>query len=159
MVQLQDWGGPLLQSALFRRAVVEESAGVRKHFRSDDWAFAIHLHRNYRVRFIPERTWYYRVHQESTHIKYWSTLPMRVEVIAEMVEPELRTRALAGLLASIGMYRLNERSTLSAAKYFLASVALDPKLYVFRRLAESWILNRFHRRRRSPQNRSVRTSL
>src|ERR671920_250671 len=92
-----DWGAPLLQSALFRKQVWVDLAGLRKEYKSDDWAFLIKCMEQFKIGFINKPYFCYRLHDNNTYKKYWNTFPMRIDIAARLVPYKYRTKTISNI--------------------------------------------------------------
>jgi len=120
-----DFGAPLLQSGLFKKEVFDDSIPVRKEFKSDDWAFAIKILRDFKTGFLNKPLFYYRIHPANTHKNYWITFPMRVDVVSRLVPEIFRNKALSNIFLSQGTYLLKDNKYLSAFRFFASSLFLN----------------------------------
>ena len=121
-----DTAGPYLQSGLFRMEIFRDLSWIRKNFRSDDWAFAIAMLQRYRIGFMDQRLFRYRIHESNSHQDYWRTFPMRAEVICALTPMHLRDEAIANLVASQGVYLTVDNQARRGARYHAAAFSLDP---------------------------------
>src|SRR5690606_21349326 len=113
-VSVQDFSAPLLQSGMFTKKVFVSAHKIRMNFKSDDWAFMIFVFSNFKIGFLNECFFYYRIHANNSHNNYWVTFPMRIDVISRLVENRFKSKGLANILLSQGNYLFNDK------KYFLA---------------------------------------
>jgi alpha-1,3-rhamnosyltransferase len=125
-VYCNDTSVPLFQSGLFRREALMELFPYRYKFKSDDWIILIKLLENYRIEFLNEPLFYYRVHEQNSYKRYWATFPMRMEVIANATPERLRGRATANLLLSQAQYLFFDRKRALALRFLVASLTMDP---------------------------------
>ena len=123
---VDDTRGPLMQTALFKRDVITSLWQERGEFKSDDWVTLLRLLERYEVGFVNRPCFYYRQHAGNSYRDYWRTLPMRIEVIANVTPAALRNRAMANLLYSLGQYSAGDRKIASAVKFLVASFFADP---------------------------------
>lgn len=123
-----DTYGPMIQSGLFRTEVFREASKVRSDFQSDDWALSIKLLEKYRVGFLNEPLFIYRVHGSNLHQNYWRTFPMRVEVVARLTPAHLRHIALAQLLISQAGYLVADGKYAMGIRHFLSALPLHVPL-------------------------------
>lgn len=125
-VYCDDTSAPLFQSGLFARGPIVDLFPYRTRFKSDDWILLIKLLESYRIGFINEPVFFYRQHENNSYRKYWTMLPIRMEVVTQATPPRLRRRALANLFFSHAqsLYVGGERSM--AARFLLASLAMVP---------------------------------
>lgn len=120
-----DWGGPLIQSALFKSEVLETLAPLRADFKSDDWAFAIKCYQDYHIGYIDEPLFYYRLHENNTHKKYWYTFPMRIDIISRLVPENFQLKALSNIMQSQGSYLIGDKHFGKGLRFYFASVFLN----------------------------------
>lgn len=137
LLYTDDTKGPLVQSALFRGVVYRAMTAIRTRFLSDDWALAIAVLERYRVSFIDEPVFTYRQHPGNTYRRYWSTFPMRADVISTLTPEDLRDEALANLLESQGTFLWSEGERWRALKYAAAGYVLDPDARRLRKASQS----------------------
>lgn len=126
----QDWGGPLMQSGMFKKTLLVDLVDIRREFKSDDWAFAIKAFEVYKIGFLNEPLFYYRIHNSNSHKKYWVTFPMRVDVASRLVPEAFRLKTLANLFFSQGQYMVLDKKT-GGIRFFLCSLILN---FTFRNL-------------------------
>ncbi len=120
-----DFGAPLLQSGLFKKEVFADSIAIRKEFKSDDWAFAIKVFRDFNTGFLNQPLFYYRIHPTNTHKNYWITFPMRIDVVSRLIPDVFKTRALSNIFLSQGTYLLQDNRYLSAFRFFAAAMFMN----------------------------------
>lgn len=119
----QDWGGPLIQSGLFKKTLLLDLIEIRQQFKSDDWAFAIKAFEKYKMGFINKPLFYYRIHGSNTHKKYWYTFPMRIDIASRLVPEEYRMETLSNLFLSQGQYLAWDKRR-GSIRFFLCSLIL-----------------------------------
>lgn len=120
-----DWGAPLLQSGLFSKKIVNDLLPLRKQYKSDDWAFLIKAFEMYDIGYINEPLFYYRLHPTNTHKKYWTTFPMRVDIVCNLIPDQYRIKALSNIMLSQGQYLMADNKFFDAIKFFLNSLILN----------------------------------
>jgi alpha-1,3-rhamnosyltransferase len=130
---VDDTRGPLLQAALLRSEVIKEVWAHRGTFKSDDWLTLIRLLERYRIGFVNRPCFYYRQHEGNSHRNYWQTLPMRMEIVANVTPETLRPLATANIFFSHGVYLAAEGKLSSAFKFTAAAIALDPSVMRLRK--------------------------
>lgn len=121
----QDFGCPLLQSALFEIEVFKETIEIRQNYKSDDWAFAIKIFEQYNIGYFNTPLFYYRIHDTNTHKNYWNTLSMRLEVATKLVPIKYRQVSISNIFLSHGNYLLSDNSFLLAFKFHLSSILFN----------------------------------
>jgi alpha-1,3-rhamnosyltransferase len=125
-IYISDSDGPLMQSGLFSAEMVRAIDPVRRHYKSDDHMFMIKALEGYRIGYMPEALFYYRVHETNTHRNHWRTFAMRTEIAASLTPERLRPKFLANILHSQAEFLfLNGRRGV-AIKFLFASFALWP---------------------------------
>jgi len=123
-VAVDDTSGPLMQSALFNYATAKALTPIRRKFKSDDWAVILFLLKNFKFDYLDEPLFYYRTHATNTHKKYWTTLPMRLEIpciFLNDTEENLRMKSISNIFMSHSASLLRDRKYLSAFRFFFAS--------------------------------------
>lgn len=120
-----DWGGPLIQSALYRVEILKTLAPLRADFKSDDWAFTIKCYENYDIGYVDEPVIYYRLHDDNTHKKYWHTFPMRIDIISRLVPENFRVKALSNIMQSQGSYLIGDKHFGKGLRFYFASIFLN----------------------------------
>lgn len=85
LVCTDDTSGPLLQSSMLKREAAFHMLDVQSKYRSDDWVVLLSLLDNFKVGFINEPLFSYRLHSDNTHKKYWRMLSYRFEVVTSYV--------------------------------------------------------------------------
>ncbi|MEO6404104.1 MAG: glycosyltransferase [Ferruginibacter sp.] len=123
-VYTHDWGAPLMQSGLFNKTLFNALRPVRAEFKSDDWAFLIKCFEEYNTGYIHEPLFYYRIHSENTHKRYWFTFPMRIDVASRLVPQKYRVKSLSNIMLSQGTYLLHDRKVILAWRFFISSLVL-----------------------------------
>lgn len=123
-----DTSGPLFQSGLFKRGALASLFHYRMRFKSDDWITLIKLLENYDVGFLNEPLFYYRQHADNSYRNYWTTFPMRIDVIAHATPESLRPRALANLYYSQAQYLYLDGKKGLSLKFLLSSIIMYPNL-------------------------------
>ena len=96
----KDFGSPLLQSGLFKKSLFDNTIQLRKNFKSDDWAFAIEVFKNYNIGYLDKYLFKYRQHNDNTYKKYLITFPMRVDVISRLIPIEMQNKAYSNIFYS-----------------------------------------------------------
>ena len=117
-----DWEAPLTQSALFKRHLFDDLLSFRQEYKSDDWAFTIKAYEKYNVGFMDEPFFYYRLHDNNTHKKYWFTFPMRLEVVSKLIPEKFKIKGLSNIMFSQGNYLLADGKFFAGIKFYLSSV-------------------------------------
>jgi alpha-1,3-rhamnosyltransferase len=125
-VYCDDTSAPLFQSGLFSKRAILELFPYRARFKSDDWILLIKFLEEYKIGFLNEPLFYYRQHENNSFRRYWTMLPIRLDVVAHATPERLRGRALANLFLSQAqnLYVAGERGM--ALKFLLASLAFAP---------------------------------
>ena len=129
-----DWGGALIQSALFKTSLFKILAPLRVDFKSDDWAFIIKCYENYEIGYIEEPLVHYRLHINNTHKKYWFTFPMRIDIISRIVPEHLRIISLSNIIHSQGNYLINDKQLRQGLRFYMASLFLN---FTFKKI---WVM-------------------
>lgn len=127
-VCVRDFAGPLAQSGLFTKKLLEEITSVRREFKSDDWAMLITVFEKYKVGFLDIDAFGYRQHMENTHKKYFDTLPMRIDVVSRLVPLKWREEAFSNIFLSFAQYLKQDRRYKFSLKFLFASFILYPNL-------------------------------
>ena len=91
----------------------------------DDYPFTVLVWRHYKVSFHPRVVYLYRHHEDNIHKDFWRWLPARLQVIAELVEPERRLEALAFFLLYLAGVLLNQGNALSSFRLAVAGLLLS----------------------------------
>lgn len=119
-----EFGSLLTQGALFSRRVMQELSWMREKFLLDDWPFTIKVWRDYKVSYVDEVVYLYRLHEDNVHKNYWRWFPARVQTIAELVSDERKADGLAFIMNSMaGASKSNGRLD-DAYRFALAGLAL-----------------------------------
>lgn len=124
-----DWGAPLLQSGLFTQALISDLIPLWKDYKSDDWAFLIKAFDNYKIGFLDKPFFYYRLHGDNYHQRYWVTYPMRVDIASRLVPEKYRLKTLSNIMLSQGTYLLNDKKIFAAIKFFISSLIFNFSFY------------------------------
>lgn len=128
-----DWGGALIQSALFKTSLFKKLSPLREDFKSDDWAFIIKCYESYEIGYMEEPLVHYRLHINNTHKKYWFTFPMRVDIISRIVPEHLRIISLSNIMHSQGSYLINDKHLRQGLRFYMASIFLN---FTFKKIGE-----------------------
>lgn len=120
-VSTKDWGLPLTQSGLFKKKVLLDLQKVRVEYKSDDWAMLICIFNKHNPGYYDEPLIIYRLHPDNSHKEYWSTLPMRIDVICRLVDVQFRSKAISNILLSQSDYLSSDKKRIDSLKFFLAS--------------------------------------
>ncbi len=124
-IQVCDTYGAMFQSGLFRTDALKALSYIRERFWSDDWAMTMKLLAKYRIGFLNEPVFLYRLHDANIHKNYWNSFPGRVQVVSLLTPLELRHTALSNLLASQADYLVVDHQRTLAKRFYLASLAMD----------------------------------
>jgi alpha-1,3-rhamnosyltransferase len=124
-IRVCDTYGAMFQSGLFRTDALKALSYIRERFWSDDWAVTMKLVENYRIGFLNESVFLYRLHDANIHKNYWNSFPGRVQVVSLLTPLELRHTALSNLLASQADYLMVDHQHTLAKRFYLASLAMD----------------------------------
>ena len=120
-ISTKDWGLPLIQSGLFEKEVLLDLQEVRKQYKSDDWAMLISLFTEHNPGYYDEPLIIYRLHGNNSHKKYWSTFPMRIDIVSRLIDPKFRAKAFSNILLSQADYLSVDHNRIDSLKFFLAS--------------------------------------
>lgn len=138
LIAVDDTCGPLMQSAMFKLDVARKITQIRRKFKSDDWVVLLYLLKDFRLGFIDEALFYYRVHPENTHKKYWSTLPMRLEIPCVYLnesENHLRMKSISNILSSHAAALVRDGKYMTGLRFLLASLFFGvPVRKIFRKI-------------------------
>lgn len=119
-----EFGSLLTQGALFSRRIMQELSWMREKFLLDDWPFTIKVWRDYKVGYVDEVVYLYRLHDDNVHKNYWKWFPARIQTIAELVHDERKTDGLSFIMNSMaGASKSNGRLD-DAYRFALAGLAL-----------------------------------
>ncbi len=132
-----DWGAPLLQSGMFHKQIWQDATKLRSDFKSDDWAFLINAFQKFKIGFIREPLFVYRLHSDNSYKKYWTTFPMRIDVASRLVPEEHRCKSVANILFSQGQYLLSDKFYVKGLKFQLASLIVKPSFNNFVNMIKS----------------------
>jgi alpha-1,3-rhamnosyltransferase len=148
-VSTRDWGCPLTQSALFRRGALLDLMNIRRRFRSDDWAMLIALTGRNCVTYVDQPVFLYRQHKSNTYKRYNYTLPMRMDVALNLVEPRWMGEAISNILCSHADYlyvdgRFGEAWRVLACSLIFKTTRFNLKLCM-RLLGADWLFNHVRR--------------
>ena len=124
-IYTNDCIGALFQSGLFKTEMMRDIDYIRQTFWSDDWAIAIKIMENYKIGFLNQPTFIYRLHKGNTYKKYWNTFPGRVQVVSFLTPYSLRSKALANLFISQADYLMNNGENKFAYKFYFAALVMD----------------------------------
>jgi|GEM_PF-3556255 len=124
----RDFNAPLLQSGLFKKELFINTIELRKNFKSDDWAFAIEVFKNYNIGYLDKYLFIYRNHEGNTYKKYLITFPMRVDVISRLVPIEIQSKAYSNIFYSHGVYLIDDKKIILGLKFVFSSFILNPSL-------------------------------
>lgn len=127
-VSVQDWGGPLAQSALFSKCVLTNLMNIRKSFKSDDWAMLIYLFKNKSVGYLDMPLFIYRQHEKNTFKNYNYTMPMRYQVVLNLVDENWQAEAFSNILYSQAQYLYYKHQKQDSLKFILASIIFKLQL-------------------------------
>lgn len=117
-------GSLLTQGAIFSRKIWSELEWVRSKFLLDDWPFTILVWRNYKVSFLNEVMYFYRLHDFNVHKNYWKWFPARVQTIAELIEPESRMDVLSFMLSSMSTASRKDGAVQDALRFALCAALM-----------------------------------
>ena len=120
----QDFGGPLVQSALFKKSVLEKVKEIRSSFKSDDWAMLIFLFKYFNVGYLDEPFFKYRQHNKNSFKKYLDTFPMRIDVISRLVPLNFQAEAYSNIFFSQASYFHKDKNYKYACKFAFISLAM-----------------------------------
>lgn len=120
-VSIKDWGGPLTQSGLFTLKLLLDLKDIRCKYQSDDWAMLITIFKKYNPGYYDEPVFLYRLHDDNTHNKYWSTLPMRIDVASRLVDDCYKMKALSNILSSHANSLLSDKKRIDSLRFIAAS--------------------------------------
>lgn len=123
-VSSKDWGGPLTQSGLFKIDILQKLRYIRKEYKSDDWAMLVVLFKEYNPGYYDRPLFLYRYHSQNTHTKYWTTLPIRIEVIAKLIDDAYKHTALSNIMLSHAESLFFDKKIIAGTKFLLASNTL-----------------------------------
>jgi glycosyltransferase involved in cell wall biosynthesis len=118
---------PMSQSALFKSFVLKELNYLRAIIELDDWPILVKSFENYKCGFINEPMFYWRIHENNLHKKYWFNLGISIRSLVEVVPEKYRITCLANNLMYFGDYFTNEQKYFEAFKFYLISSILDFK--------------------------------
>ncbi len=124
----RDFSAPLLQSGLFHRKIMQETIQLRRDFKSDDWTFAIYVLEKYRIGYLDQPLVYYRLHEDNTYKKYFTTFPMRIDVISRLVPEKFQADSFGNIFFSQAIYLLNDGKKNLGIKFFLAALIFNPTI-------------------------------
>lgn len=127
-VYTNDSYGPLIQSGLFRTSMLHALSWIWRTFESDDWALTIKMLEEYRIGFLNEPLFVYRLHDANAHRNYWRTLPMRLRVVCSLTPLPLRARALANVFASHASYLRNDGQYADAVRFGVMAFVNRPRV-------------------------------
>lgn len=114
----------LTQGAVYSHRLYGELSWVREKFILDDYPMSVIVWRDYKVRFYPDVVYLYRHHDNNIHKQYWRWFPARLQVVAELVEPERRLDTLAFYLMNMGEFSMQNRRHDDAARFIAAGMML-----------------------------------
>jgi len=142
-IYTQDYGGPLMQSALFKKSVLTDLIELRKEFKSDDWAMLIKIMENYKLHFLNKPLFKYRIHQANSYKKYFITFPMRLDVISRLVPLEFQAKSYSNIFYSQALYLIQDGHWRLGIKFALSSCILSLNfkniIYIGYNLFPGWI--------------------
>lgn len=120
-VSTKDWGRPLTQLGLFKKDLLVNLSQLRSDYKSDDWAMLITIFKNYNPGYYGKPLFLYRYHCNNSHMKYWSTLPMRIDVASRLVDEKYKFNALSNILASHANSLLCDKKRIDSLRFIAAS--------------------------------------
>lgn len=120
-VSTQDWDCPLTQSGLFRLDLLIELKDLRNEYKSDDWAMLITVFKKYKPGYYDEPLFYYRQHSDNSYSKYWTTFPMRIDVVSRLIDDKYRFKALANIILSQADYLSSNGKKIDSLRLLSAS--------------------------------------
>lgn len=95
-------GNCLIQGALFKRSIIEQTSWVRHRFLLDDWPLTLLFWRDYNTSFDKKTSFYYRIHDNNTHKSYWKWTAPRLHVVFELAPDEYKLEGMRFILESFG---------------------------------------------------------
>ena len=116
--------GPLFQSGLFSMSMISALSYLRNEYKLDDMPFLIKAFENYKVRYLNQPSFYYRLHPNNSYKNYWNTFPMRIDILSRLFPEEYKTRGLGNIIFSQGQFLLMDKKFFLALKYYCASLFL-----------------------------------
>lgn len=122
---VDDSCGPLLQSAMLKMDVARTVFAKRQGFKSDDWIVLLQLLKDWRVGYLDDPVFCYRIHSSNTHANSWKMLPIRLEVPCIYLQDEdvrLRNKALSNILTSHGFNQMRRGGLVDGIRFFLAGL-------------------------------------
>lgn len=148
-IYITDTDGPLMQSGLFSRRMWEDLAPYRKKFKSDDHMFLIKGLEKYRIGFLAERLFRYRIHDNNSYKRYWHTLPHRVDIASNLTPEHLKIKYMSNIFFSHAEFLFLDGRKGNALKFAIASMILWPSpsrsLRLFRKAVRG-VIKQFGRR-------------
>jgi len=154
-VSTRDVALPLSQSGLFSRRIFQETLPLRSKYKLDDWAFLIETFRHYRMGFVDEPAFVYRIHDSNTHSDSWGTLPMRMDVACRLVEPQYRNENVANLFVTHASHLAGAGKYTDGLRYYLAAQMISPNLDQLVRFSKHVVAGLIGRHRVSTQQPSI----
>lgn len=136
-----DTYGAMFQSGLFKTNVIKALSYLRERFWSDDWAVTIKLLENYKIGFLNEPVFIYRLHDNNVHKNYWNSFPGRVQVVSLLTPMELRPKAFSALFLSQADYLLADNNRVLAIRFYFAALAMEFSKSTFARCISALILS------------------
>lgn len=124
-IRVCDTYGAMFQSGLFRTDALKAFSHIRERFWSDDWAMTMKLLEKYRIGFLNEPVFLYRLHESNIHKNFWNSFPGRVQVVSLLTPIELRPKAFGNLFSSQADYLMADDKNYLAAKFYCAALAMD----------------------------------
>jgi len=114
----------LTQGAVYSRKVMDDLAWMRDKFILDDWPFTIKVWRDYKVGYVDEVVYLYRLHDDNIHKNYWRWFPARVQTVAELIEPDNKLDVLSFLMTSMSGASKGDSNFNDSYKFALAALVL-----------------------------------
>lgn len=148
-VSTRDAALPLSQSGLFSRRIFQETLPLRNKYKLDDWTFLIETFRLYRMGFVDEPAFVYRLHDSNTHSDSWGTLPMRMEVACRLVEPQYRNENVANIFVTHASHLAGAGKYTDGLRYYLAAQMISPNFDQLAMFSKHLVAGMISRRRAS----------
>ena len=118
---------PMSQSALFKSFVLKELNYLRATIELDDWPILVKSFEKYKCGFINEPMFYWRIHENNLHQRYWFNIGISIRALVEVVPEKYRITCLANNLMYFGDYLLNDQKYFESLKFYFISSILDSK--------------------------------
>jgi glycosyltransferase involved in cell wall biosynthesis len=116
---------PMSQSALFKSFVLKELNYLRATIELDDWPILVKSFEKYKCGFINEPMFYWRIHENNLHQRYWFNIGISIRALVEVVPEKYRISCLANCLMYSGDSFLQNQKPVEALKFYLISSILD----------------------------------